>query len=82
MRPAAAIASTLVLALAQAAPALAAKNGEGFAGETNDKVVTIVSLGLVLFFTLVIILGSVIQAKLDKRKSARTAARSAQRVGW
>ena len=67
--------------LALAAPALA-KNGEGLAGETNDKVITFFCLGLVLFFTLVVILGTIVQTRLERRKDARKAARMRQRVGW
>ena len=64
-----------------AAPALA-KNGEGLVGETNDKVITFFCLGLVLFFTLVVILGTIIQGRLERRKDAKKAARMRQRVGW
>jgi nitrogen fixation/metabolism regulation signal transduction histidine kinase len=64
-----------------AAPALA-RNGEGLAGETNDKVITIFCLGVVIFFTLVVILGTLIQSSLDRRKEARKAARMRQRIGW
>jgi nitrogen fixation/metabolism regulation signal transduction histidine kinase len=64
-----------------AAPALA-RNGEGLAGETNDKVITIFCLGLVIFFTLVVILGTLVQSSLDRRKEARKAARMRQRIGW
>jgi nitrogen fixation/metabolism regulation signal transduction histidine kinase len=64
-----------------AAPALA-KNGEGLVGETNDKVITIFCLGLVIFFTLVIIVGTLVQSRLERRKEARKAARMRQRVGW
>jgi nitrogen fixation/metabolism regulation signal transduction histidine kinase len=64
-----------------AAPALA-RNGEGLAGETNDKVITIFCLGVVIFFTLVVILGTLVQSSLDRRKEARKAARMRQRVGW
>ena len=40
----------------------ATDNGEGLVGETNDKIITFFSLGLVVFFTLVVILGSAAQA--------------------
>jgi hypothetical protein len=76
-----AIATTLVLSL-QAAPALAAKNGEGLVGETNDKVITFFSLGLIVFFVLLVALASVAQGRLEKRKEERKAARARQRVGW
>ena len=78
------IAALATVALAQlvvVAPALA-KNGEGLVGETNDKVITMFCLGLVIFFTLVVILGTLIQSRLEKRKEAHKAARMRQRVGW
>jgi nitrogen fixation/metabolism regulation signal transduction histidine kinase len=81
MRPLAALIATVV-SLALAAPAFAGENGEGLVGETNDKIITFFSLGLVVFFTLVVILGSAIQAALEKRKQARKAAELRQRVGW
>ncbi len=68
--------------LALAAPALAHDNGEGLLGETDDKIVTALSLGVLGFFTLVIVLGTVIQGKLEKRKEAKKAASMRQRVGW
>jgi nitrogen fixation/metabolism regulation signal transduction histidine kinase len=76
------VAAAVVLSqLLLAAPALA-RNGEGLAGETNDKVITIFCLGLVMFFTLVVIVGTLIQSSLDRRKEARKAARMRQRIGW
>ena len=73
---------TLALSLLVAAPAWAHDNGEGLAGETDDKVVTFFSLGVLLFFVLVVVLGSAIQNALDKRKKAKKAARMSSRVGW
>ena len=75
------VAAVVVAQLALAAPALA-KNGEGLVGETNDKVITFFCLGLVLFFTLVVILGTIIQTRLERRKDAKKAAQMRQRVGW
>ena len=80
--------ATTVLSLVLSAPALAegfgkgSGAGEGILGETNDKVVTYSSLGVVVFFTLLVIVGSVIQARLDRRKDAKKAAQVRQRVGW
>jgi hypothetical protein len=69
--------------LALAAPALAATNdGEGLVGETDDKIVTFVSLGVLLFFIAFVIVASVIQGRLEKRKEAMKAARMKQRIGW
>ena len=74
---------TTIAMLALAAPAFAASDdGEGLVGETNDKIVTFVSLGVLLFFVLVIVLGTVIQRRLEKRKDAAKAARLRSRIGW
>ena len=72
-------------ALAFAAPALAAgghDNGEGLLGETNDRIITFFSLGVVLFFFTVVCLGSFLQNRLEKRKEARKASDLRQRIGW
>jgi hypothetical protein len=83
------IATTLSLSLTTllllAAPVMAAEgndNGEGLLGELNDKIITFFSLGVVLFFTLVVIVGSAIQNKLEKRKDRRKAAKLRVRSGW
>ena len=60
----------------------ATDNGEGLVGETDDKIITFFSLGLVVFFTLVVILGSAAQAGLERRKEARKAADLRRSVGW
>ena len=73
---------TLALVLVPAAAAWAHDNGEGLVGETDDKVVTFFSLGVVVFFTLVVIAGSAIQAYLEKRKEAQKALDLRRRVGW
>jgi hypothetical protein len=64
-----------------AAPALAADDGEGLAGETNDKIITFFALGVLVFFTAVIILGTIIQSSLEKRKYARMEAHKRGRSG-
>ena len=79
------IAAACFAALALAAPALAAgghDNGEGLLGETNDRIITFFSLGVVLFFFIVVCLGSFIQNRLEKRKEARKASDLRQRIGW
>ncbi len=83
------IATTLTLSLTTflllASPVMAAEgndNGEGLLGELNDKIITFFSLGVVLFFTLVVIVGSWIQGSLEKRKDARKAAKLRTRSGW
>ncbi len=57
-------------------------NGEGWAGETNDKVVTFVCLGLIVGFPLFVTLATLLQTRLEKRKEARKAAELQQRIGW
>ena len=84
-RIAATSALTLTTLLLLAAPVMATEgndNGEGLVGETNDKIITFFSLGVVLFFTLVVILGSAIQNGLEKRKDRRKAAKLRARSGW
>ena len=61
---------------------IAADNGEGLLGELDDRIITFGSLGVVVFFTLVVIFGSVIQSKLEERKEAKKAAELRRSVGW
>jgi hypothetical protein len=61
---------------------LASDNGEGIIGETNDKIITFFSLGVVVFFALVVLIGSLIQGRLEKRKEERKAVELRKRVGW
>jgi hypothetical protein len=74
----------LVLAawLVPAATAFAGDNGEGLWGETDDKIITFFSLGVVIFFAVFVILASWLQATLDKRKEQRKAVELRKRVGW
>ena len=74
-------AATLAITLATAAPAMA-HAGEGWAGELNDKVITFFSLGVMVFFVLVIVVGSTIQGRLEKRKEEKKAAQALARTGW
>jgi len=61
--------------LAMLAPvALAHDGGQGLYGETTDKVTTDAGFALIIFFPLFILVASIIQSKLDKRKTARKAA--------
>jgi hypothetical protein len=77
---------TMTTLLLAAAPAMAGvhdhDNGEGLVGETNDKIITFFSLGVLLFFITVAIVGTVIQSKLESRKDAKKAARLRGRTGW
>ena len=73
---------SLLLNLLLAAPAMAHDNGEGLLGETDDRIITFFSLGVVVFFTFVVCFGSWLQGRLEKRKQARKAAELQQRIGW
>jgi hypothetical protein len=61
---------------------LAADNGEGLVGETDDKIITFFSLGVVVFFAVLVALLSALQARLERRKGERKAAELRKRVGW
>jgi len=92
-RPVATLLSTALL-LALMAPAALAQSGggndygEGWWGETNDKVVTNAGFILIAFFPLFILAMSLLQHGLDKRKERRKAAAKARaaradlRGGW
>ena len=73
---------TAALAALALPAAAAAKAGEGLAGELNDRVITFFSLGVLLFFVLVIVVGTLIQTSLEKKKDAEKKAKMRQRVGW
>lgn len=74
--------------LLASAPAAFATAGEGFYGESSDKSVTNVMFATIAFFPVVIIVFSLIQWRLDKRKHARMdaekrrAANADWRGGW
>jgi uncharacterized membrane protein YphA (DoxX/SURF4 family) len=77
---------TVALALlVLAAPALATNHsGEGWYGETNDVVITNAMFLTIIFFPTIIIIFSLIQWRLDKRKHARmrAAKRRAANADW
>jgi hypothetical protein len=54
-----------------AAPAALADNGTGLAGPTTDKTVTFFCLGVLGFFATLVIVLSLIQGRLEKRKEMR-----------
>ena len=62
--------------------------GEGLWGETNDKVVTYAGFILIVGFPLLILILTLIQQRLEKRKDRRLAAAKARsaradvRGGW
>jgi uncharacterized membrane protein len=72
-----------LLVLAPAAFARA-YGGEGWYGETSDKTITYAMYLVIIFFPIVIVLLSVIQWRLDKRKHARllAARRRAASADW
>jgi hypothetical protein len=76
---------SIVSLLLLAGPALATEgndNGEGLVGETDDKIITFFSLGVVVFFIAVVTIGTLIQSALEKRKDRRKAAHLRSRTGW
>ena len=76
------------LVAVNASAALAHDGGEGWWGETNDKVITNAGFILIAFFPLFVFVMSMIMWRLDKRKDARKraakarAARADLRGGW
>ena len=74
-----------IAALVFTAPAFAAAHsGEGWFGETNDVNITNAMFLTIIFFPTVIVLFSLIQWRLDKRKHARmdAAKRRAANADW
>lgn len=69
-RIAAAALSALAMMLL-AAPVALAENGVGLAGPTTDKTVTFFCFGVIAFFALLVIVLSLIQGRLEKRKEQR-----------
>lgn len=65
---------TLSLLALSAPMAFAQASGEGTYGETDDKVVTNAAFMVLAFFPLVVIIVSLIQGRLEKRKDAKKAA--------
>ena len=74
--------ASLFFTLVLTAPALASDNGEGIAGETDDKVVTFAAFGVIVFFVAFVIVASALQGALERRKEQRKAAELRRRVGW
>ncbi len=65
-----------------------ANGGQGWFGETNDLQITDVMFGVIAFFPTIIVVFSLIQWRLDKRRHAREDAVKAReasadwRGGW
>jgi hypothetical protein len=56
------------IALLALAPAAVAADGVGLLGRTDDKLVTYFCFGVMIFFTVAVIVLSLIQIRLDGRK--------------
>jgi len=54
-----------------ASPLAIADDGVGLAGPTTDKTVTFFCFGVIAFFAILVIVMSLIQGKLEKRKERR-----------
>jgi hypothetical protein len=54
-----------------AVPAAFAENGVGLAGPTTDKTVTFFCFGVIAFFAILVIVLSLVQGRLEKRKDMR-----------
>jgi hypothetical protein len=78
----------LALAVVSAPVAMAHDGGEGWWGETDDKVITNAGFILIAFFPLFIFAMSMLQWRLEKRKDRRKAAEKARKAradlrgGW
>jgi hypothetical protein len=60
------VASVAMLLLAS--PVAMAADGEGLYGRTDDKVITFFCFGVIIFFTLFVIVMSIAQNRLETRK--------------
>lgn len=69
-RALAAVCAALSLPLV-AAPAALAENGVGLAGPTTDKTVTFFCFGVIAFFAILVIVMSLLQEGLERRKARR-----------
>ena len=78
--------TAVAVAVLVAAPAALATNygGEGWYGETSDRTITIAMYLVIIFFPTIIIIFSLIQWRLDRRKHARmrAARRRAASADW
>lgn len=76
--PAALLTLALFAPLALAGPH---DGGQGWVGETNDKLVTNFGFILIAFFPAFILFMSIVQWRLEKRKYARKAAANVRSTG-
>jgi hypothetical protein len=59
---------TALAVVAAVAPAAMAADGVGLWGRTDDKVVTFWGFGVMAFFTVLVIVLSIVQIRLESRK--------------
>lgn len=59
---------TSALAMLVAAPGAIAADGVGLWGRTDDKVVTYFSFAVMAFFTILVVVLSIVQMRLESRK--------------
>jgi hypothetical protein len=82
------LALSAALVAVSAPAAFAHDGGEGWWGETDDKVITNAGFFLIAFFPLFILMMSLLQWRLEKRKDRRKAAEKARKAradlrgGW
>jgi hypothetical protein len=69
----AALVGTIFALMMVLAPAAFAEEGVGLAGPTTDKTVTFFCFGVIFFFAALVIVLSLIQGRLEKRKEQRKA---------
>jgi hypothetical protein len=60
-----------LLSMLLAAPLAFAENGVGLAGPTTDKTVTFFCFGVIAFFAILVIVLSIVQGRLERRKELR-----------
>ena len=72
-RRTAAFAATIaaLLSILIAAPMALAENGVGLAGPTTDKTVTFFCFGVIAFFAILVVVLTVVQERLERRKERR-----------
>jgi hypothetical protein len=63
--------SAALLSMLLASPLALADNGVGLAGPTTDKTVTFFCFGVIGFFAVLVIVLSLVQGRLEKRKERR-----------
>jgi RsiW-degrading membrane proteinase PrsW (M82 family) len=69
----AALVGTIFALMMVLAPAAFAEEGVGLAGPTTDKTVTFFCFGVIFFFAALVIVLSLVQGRLEKRKEQRKA---------